>query len=104
MSVGELVELLDVSQSTVSHHLKVLAETGFVLRESRGTSNLYRVNDRCIECFPSAAELIMGRLPRYKAPAAAPAPPWSAGDENRSHIRRGVRGHTAVEGDSRSKR
>jgi DNA-binding transcriptional ArsR family regulator len=60
MSVGEIVEALDIGQSTVSHHLKQLAEVGFVLVEERGTSNLYRVNDLCLECFPTAAELVMG--------------------------------------------
>ncbi|MGH8958976.1 MAG: ArsR/SmtB family transcription factor [Acidimicrobiia bacterium] len=60
MSVGDIVEALDIGQSTVSHHLKQLAEVGFVLIEERGTSNLYRVNDLCLECFPTAAELVMG--------------------------------------------
>lgn len=60
MSVGEIVEALDIGQSTVSHHLKQLADVGFVLVEERGTSNLYRVNERCLECFPTAAELVMG--------------------------------------------
>ena len=60
MSVGEIVDALDIGQSTVSHHLKQLAEVGFVLVEERGTSNLYRVNDLCLDCFPTAAELVMG--------------------------------------------
>ena len=60
MSVGEIVDALDIGQSTVSHHLKQLADVGFVLVEERGTSNLYRVNDLCLECFPTAAELVMG--------------------------------------------
>ena len=60
MSVGEIVEALDIGQSTISHHLKQLAEVGFVLVEERGTSNFYRVNDLCLECFPTAAELVMG--------------------------------------------
>ncbi len=67
LSVGEIVEGLDVGQSTVSHHLGLLAETCFVLVEPVGNSRLYRVNERCLTCFPSAAELVMG-----KGPAAAP--------------------------------
>lgn len=61
MSVGEIVEAVDVGQSTVSAHLKVLAEVGFVLVERRGTAAYYRVNDACVECFPSAADVVMGR-------------------------------------------
>src|SRR6266536_22866 len=62
MTVGEIVDSIDVGQSTVSHHLKLLAQTRFVLVEPRGAASLYRVNERCIECFPSAAEVIMGRV------------------------------------------
>jgi DNA-binding transcriptional ArsR family regulator len=63
MSVTEIVEALDVGQSTVSHHLKILGDVGFVLVEREGTSSWWRVNEACIDCFPTAAELVMGRLP-----------------------------------------
>ena len=63
MNVGEIVAAVDVGQSTVSHHLHVLAEACFVLVERAGTSSWWRINERCLECFPSAAELVMGRLP-----------------------------------------
>jgi DNA-binding transcriptional ArsR family regulator len=63
MTVGAIVEALDVGQSTISHHLKILGDVGFVLVEREGTSSWFRINDRCIDCFPSAAELVMGRLP-----------------------------------------
>lgn len=64
MSVGEIVEAVDLRQPTVSHHLKILAEVGFVLVEQRGNLRLYRVNEHCLEVFPSAAELVMGQIPR----------------------------------------
>ncbi len=63
MNVGEIVEALDVGQSTVSHHLQLLGETCFVHVERVGNTSWWRINDRCLDCFPSAAELIMGRLP-----------------------------------------
>ena len=63
MTTGEVVEAMDVGQSTVSHHLQILGETCFVLVERTGTQSWWRINDRCLACFPSAAELIMGRLP-----------------------------------------
>ncbi|GAA1431181.1 metalloregulator ArsR/SmtB family transcription factor [Streptomyces thermospinosisporus] len=59
MAVGEIVEQLPIGQSTVSHHLKILAEVRFVLAEARGTSTRYAVNDRCLECFPAAVRAIM---------------------------------------------
>lgn len=63
MSVGEITDRLDVGQSTVSHHLATLAEVGFVTVERAGTSSWWQVNDRCIDCFPSAAEMVMGQVP-----------------------------------------
>ena len=78
MSVGEIVAALDVGQSTVSHHLKILAETGFVLVERRGASSYFRVNERCVECFPSAAEVAMGKVAVPSAEPARCAAPWLA--------------------------
>lgn len=76
MTVGELVSQVDIGQSTVSHHLKVLAQTGFVHSERQANTTLFRVNERCLECFPSAAELIMGVLPRYDRNPTGRAAPW----------------------------
>lgn len=61
MNVGEIVAEVAVGQSTVSAHLKVLAEVRFVLTEHRGTATYYRINDACVECFPTAADVVMGR-------------------------------------------
>ena len=72
MTVGEIVVAMDVSQSTVSEHLRRLAETCFVLVEHRGTSSLFRINESCIECFPSAAELVMGTVGTGAMPAPRP--------------------------------
>jgi DNA-binding transcriptional ArsR family regulator len=70
MSVGEIVAAMDVGQSTVSAHLKVLADAGFVLAERRGTARYCRINQACVDCFPSAADLVMGRsAPRVPQPA-----------------------------------
>ncbi|MBO2449464.1 winged helix-turn-helix transcriptional regulator [Actinomadura barringtoniae] len=77
MNVGEIVEAVEVVQSTVSAHLKVLAEVRFVLVERRGTAAYYRINDACVSCFPSAADVVMGR-PAPPPPACEPAPPGSA--------------------------
>ncbi|MFI6300064.1 ArsR/SmtB family transcription factor [Nonomuraea sp. NPDC050790] len=67
MTVGEIVEASGVGQSTVSHHLKILAEVRFVLVERRGTSGLYRINENCVSCFPTAADVVMGK-PVPKSP------------------------------------
>jgi DNA-binding transcriptional ArsR family regulator len=72
LSVGEIVSAVEVGQSTVSEHLRRLAETCFVLVEHRGTSSLFRINERCIACFPSAAELVMGDAKPNSLPAPRP--------------------------------
>jgi DNA-binding transcriptional ArsR family regulator len=72
MTVGEIVEAVDIGQSTVSHHLKLLAEVGFVQAAPKGTARLYRFNQRCLEAFPTAAELVMGQLPRAQGVQCLP--------------------------------
>ena len=47
--VCELVPLFDVSQPTVSHHLKVLREAGIVGSERRGLWAYYYVNPEALE-------------------------------------------------------
>lgn len=61
MTVGQITAALPIGQSTVSHHLKILTETRFVLVEHVGTASHYAVNERCLTCFPSAADAVMGR-------------------------------------------
>ncbi len=74
MSVGEITDRLDVGQSTVSHHLAKLAEVRFVLVDRVGTSSRWRINEACIGSFPSAAEIIMGRVPAEFTKAMEVAP------------------------------
>src|SRR5919109_3533814 len=70
LSVGEIVAAVDVGQSTVSEHLRRLAEACFVLVEHPRASSRFRINERCISCFPSAAELVTGEAPVDRLPAA----------------------------------
>ncbi|MBN2391056.1 MAG: helix-turn-helix transcriptional regulator [Anaerolineae bacterium] len=44
-NVTELTELLDVTQPTVSHHLRILRERGLVNAERDGTSIYYSLGD-----------------------------------------------------------
>jgi ArsR family transcriptional regulator, arsenate/arsenite/antimonite-responsive transcriptional repressor len=47
--VCELVPLFDLSQPTISHHLKVLREAGMVASERRGLWAYYYVNPEALE-------------------------------------------------------
>src|SRR3954464_12116936 len=48
MSVGEIVAAFGLAQSTVSQHLKILAEVRFVLADAVGTARHYRINTTCV--------------------------------------------------------
>jgi DNA-binding transcriptional ArsR family regulator len=72
MNVGEIVAAVSVGQSTVSSHLKVLSQVRFLLAEHRGSAAYYRINEACVDCFPTAADIVMGR-PVPAQPATVPA-------------------------------
>jgi L-amino acid N-acyltransferase YncA/DNA-binding transcriptional ArsR family regulator len=73
-TVGALTEQLGISQSTCSHHLRKLADVGFVRLRKEGTSTLVSVNPACCTGLPHAADAVMGMLgPRPCCPADLPA-------------------------------
>jgi len=55
--VCDLTEPLGLSQPTVSHHLRVLVDAGFLEREKRGTWAFFRVADGALESLTG----ILGR-------------------------------------------
>ena len=59
-TVGAIVEALELTQSNVSHHLRVLNEQKFVLLESAGVRTLVSANPQCMLELPAAAKAIMG--------------------------------------------
>src|SRR5262245_66257873 len=73
--VCEIQPTLDLSQGTVSHHLKQLVDAGLVERETRGTYSYFSL-------IPGALDSIKGV---FKAPAACCLP---SGRLNRPVARR----------------
>ena len=69
LTVKEIAAAVPVGQSTVSEHLRILAGVRFVLADRQGTATRYRVNEACVGCFPSAADVVMGRPVRMSVPA-----------------------------------
>jgi DNA-binding transcriptional ArsR family regulator len=57
--VCDIVKHFPIGQPSISHHLRILRETRFVLSERRGTFMYYRINRRCLAEFPHAARAIM---------------------------------------------
>ena len=60
MTVGEIVDRVGIGQSTVSHHLRILAKERFVHKRADGTRTLVTVNHSCLQELPEAAARIMG--------------------------------------------
>jgi L-amino acid N-acyltransferase YncA/DNA-binding transcriptional ArsR family regulator len=60
--IGDLADLLQISQSTCSHHVRRLSEVGFVRVERAGTSSRVSVNAACCTGLPHAADVVMGTL------------------------------------------
>src|SRR5918998_1728030 len=69
VTVGDLAAQLKISQSTCSHHVRKLAEVGFVHVAKVGTASVVTVNQACCTGLPHAADVVMGTL------AAAPCCP-----------------------------
>ncbi|MBB4934939.1 L-amino acid N-acyltransferase YncA/DNA-binding transcriptional ArsR family regulator [Lipingzhangella halophila] len=75
VSVGELAEALGIGQPTVSHHLRKLAEVGFVTLTREGTSTRVAINPACCTGLPHAADAVMGMV------AARPCCPTDLPDD-----------------------
>ncbi|MCG8917717.1 GNAT family N-acetyltransferase [Actinokineospora sp. PR83] len=74
LTIGALTEVLGTSQSTCSHHVRRLADVGFVLLRKQGTATVVTVNEACCTGLPHAADAVMGLLaPRPCCPADVPA-------------------------------
>ena len=74
LAIGEIVETLGLAQSTVSHHCQILESAGFVYCSREGTSTKCQINTRCLEMFPTASDVVMGRGPAAEEMADGCAP------------------------------
>ncbi len=70
MTVGELVDAVGVGQSSVSNHVRRLADSEFVYVERAGTTTYVRINDDCLTALPAAADAIMGRERATRIPSS----------------------------------
>lgn len=59
VTVGQIVEAIGKSQSTVSRHLQVLADDRFVFTQADGVRTLITANRLCMVELPRASAAIM---------------------------------------------
>ncbi|OXM59316.1 helix-turn-helix domain-containing GNAT family N-acetyltransferase [Amycolatopsis vastitatis] len=74
LTIGGLTEIMGgISQPTVSHHVRKLADVGFLHLRKRGTATVVSVNPACCTGLPHAADAVMGMLaPRPCCPDNLP--------------------------------
>ena len=59
LCVCEMTELVGADQSTVSKHLAILKETGFLQMEKHGAMNVYSLRCQCLEQFFGCIESVL---------------------------------------------
>lgn len=77
LRVGEIAEAVDLSQSTVSVHLRRLLDDEFVEVERVATASWFTINRACVADFPRAAAAVMGGVADPTTPLPPRAPPWA---------------------------
>jgi len=68
LSCGEVTERFDVSQPTISHHLKILVDVGLLVQRTEGKQH-YTSVDR------ARLNGLLALLPKRLSPAASKKPP-----------------------------
>ncbi|CAN7345858.1 ArsR/SmtB family transcription factor [Devosia sp. LjRoot3] len=73
-AVGDLVRAVDIDQSGVSRHLRILGEAGFVVMRPEGARRLYSLRPEPFQAIDdwvaSYRKLWEGRLDRFDAALA----------------------------------
>jgi len=59
LCVGEITELVGADQSTVSKHLAILKEAGFLRVDKQGSMNYYSIRCQCLDQFFSCIEAVL---------------------------------------------
>jgi L-amino acid N-acyltransferase YncA/DNA-binding transcriptional ArsR family regulator len=72
-TVGALTARLGISQSTCSHHVRKLADIGFVRLSKEGTTTRVTVNEACCTGLPHAADVVMGTVPPLPCSPSEPS-------------------------------
>lgn len=59
LCVNEMTELVGADQSTVSKHLAILKEAGFLRMEKQGAMNYYSIRCQCLDQFFGCIESVL---------------------------------------------
>lgn len=61
MTAGEIAEQFEISNATVSHHLKILREAELVLTEKEKQTITYRLNTTVFQDFLAGIAAVFGK-------------------------------------------
>ena len=59
LCVSEMTELAGADQSTVSKHLAILKDAGFVSVEKKGTNSFFSIRCQCLDQFFDCIETVL---------------------------------------------
>lgn len=59
LTVGELTRIVGADQSTVSKHLAILRDVGFIKLRREGTQSYYAVKCQCLDGFFGCIETVL---------------------------------------------
>src|SRR3954469_11005114 len=85
--VCDLTGAFELSQPTISHHLKVLHELGLLDRDKRGVWVYYRINASALRSLGNLIRTIPAGAEAHAVPASpplVPRPPWKAAVRTRA--------------------
>jgi DNA-binding transcriptional ArsR family regulator len=68
LTCGQVAEHFDVSQPTISHHLKILAEAGIIRNRPEGQQHFTSVNQALLEELTRLLPARLSRRPARKRP------------------------------------
>src|SRR5215471_6689884 len=80
LTVGELCGIVQLPQSTVSRHLKALADAGWVAARAEGTSHLYTMTNGALDAGARRLWLLVRDRFHLTALAALLEADWTLGD------------------------
>ncbi|MFV9507468.1 MAG: metalloregulator ArsR/SmtB family transcription factor [Oscillochloridaceae bacterium umkhey_bin13] len=74
-SVGDLADLLELKESTISHHLAILQAVDLVAMTPYGTSHLYHLNEAALDRL--SRDLLRPAIASSPAPSLATPDAWA---------------------------
>ncbi len=75
MNAGEILAVVDVVQSTLSHHMKILTSSGLVNSRRAGKCTYYTINTKAVEFVMEKLKLFLDpAVPAGEIPEESPAP------------------------------